>query len=100
MNYYITINGISFTYTVKRTTKNKIYIRVKDGNIVVSATKRTPLKEIEKLIKENIDFIQEQLLKSIPDNIIHVNGIPYKPRFFVGNENVVELIGDEIHIRC
>jgi predicted metal-dependent hydrolase len=98
MNYNITINGLSFTYTIKRTTKSKIYIRVRDGVVIVSCTKRTSIKEIEQLLKKHLSFIEEQLQKTVKEEIIHVNGLPYRPRFFVGNYNDVEIIGDEIHI--
>ena len=98
MNYEITINNITFTYAVKRTAKDNILIRVRDGMVIVSVTKRTKIKEIEKLLVKHIDFIEEQLHKTAPDEIIHLNGIPYRPRFFVGSKAMVEVIGDEIHI--
>ena len=98
MGYEITINNITFTYVIKRTTKNKILIRVSDGIVLVSATKRTKIKEIEKLLVKHIDFIEEQLYKTAPKEIIHLNGIPYKPKLFIGSKASVEIIGEEIHI--
>ena len=98
MNYQITINNITFTYAVKRTTKDKILLRVRDGIVIVSATKKTKIQEIEEILVKYIDFIEEKLKKTAPDEIIHLNGIPYKPRFFIGNKAMVEVVGDEICI--
>ena len=95
---YISIDGVSFYYEIKRTTKKKIYIRVKDGIVKVSATKNITLKEVKELFAKHIDFIKEQLILTKKEDIIHVNGTPYKPRYFVGDKNKVMIIGDEIHL--
>ena len=95
---YISIDGVSFYYEIKRTTKKKIYIRVKDGIVKVSATKNITLKEVKELFAKHILFIKEQLILTKKEDIIHVNGTPYKPRYFVGDKNKVMIIGDEIHL--
>lgn len=95
---YISIDGVSFYYEIKRTTKKKIYIRVKDGIVKVSATKNITLKEVKELFAKHIDFIKEQLILTKKEDIIHVNGTPYKPRYFVSDKNKVMIIGDEIHL--
>ena len=95
---YISIDGVSFYYEIKRTTKKKIYIRVKDGIVKVSATKNITLKEVKELFAKHIDFIKEQLILTKKEDIIHVNGIAYKPRYFVSDKNKVMIIGDEIHL--
>ena len=41
MTKKITIDGFSFEYLVRRTTKRKIYIRVKDNIVKVSASPTT-----------------------------------------------------------
>ena len=98
MSKNITIDGVSLLYTITRSTKKKLYIRVKDGIVKVSATKRTTVKEIEDLLKLHIEFIKKQLAASVKEKIIHVNGIAYIPRFFISNKQKVEIIDDEIHI--
>jgi predicted metal-dependent hydrolase len=95
---YISIDGVSFYYEIKRTTKKKIYIRVKDGIVKVSATKNITLKEVKELFAKHIDFIKEQLILTKKEDVIHVNGTPYKPRYFVSDKNKVMIIGDEIHL--
>lgn len=95
---YISIDGVSFYYEIKRTTKKKIYIRVKDGIVKVSATKNITLKEVKELFAKHIDFIKEQLILTKKEDIIHVNGTPYKPRYFVSDKNKVMIIGDEIYL--
>ena len=98
MGKRITIDDISFEYEIKRSTKKKIYIRVKDGIVKVSATKKTTVEEVERLLKVHIEFIKKQLYFSKREDIIHLNGIAYRPRFLVGTKNHVEVIGDEIHL--
>ena len=95
---YISIDGVSFYYEIKRTTKKKIYIRVKDGIVKVSATKNITLKEVKELFAKHIDFIKEQHILTKKEDVILVNGTPYKPRYFVGVKNKVMIIGDEIHL--
>ena len=97
---YISIDGVSFYYEIKRTTKKKIYIRVKDGIVKVSATKNITLKEVKELFAKHIDFIKEQLILTKKEDVIHVNGTPYKPRYFVSDKNKVLIIGDEIYLYC
>jgi predicted metal-dependent hydrolase len=95
---YISIDGVSFYYEIKRTTKKKIYIRVKDGIVKVSATKNITLKEVKELFAKHILFIKEQLILTKKEDVIHVNGTPYKPRYFVSDKNKVMIIGDEIYL--
>ena len=94
----ITIDGFSLIYKVRRTTKSKIYIRVKDGIVIVSATKYTRINEIESLLKKHINFIKESLEKKVITDEIHFQGISYRPKFFIGNKSSVMIIGDEIYI--
>ena len=53
----IFINNTLVSYIIRRTTKKKIYIRVKGDLVVVSATKFTPIKEIESLLVKHSEFI-------------------------------------------
>ena len=94
----IIIGGFSLTYIVKRTTKRKIYIRVKNGIVVVSATKKTTINEIENLLLKHIDFLKENLENDKRSDVIHFMGNSYHPKFFTGNKNSVMIYGDEIHI--
>lgn len=98
MDKNITIGGISFEYEVKRSTKRKIYIRVKNGTVYVSCPKTTTIFEIEKLLEKHIKFIEKQLDRTSKSEYIHLNGIAYKPRFFVSNKNDVFVCGDEIYL--
>lgn len=98
MEKRITIDGVTFSYIIKRSTKRKIYIRVKDGVVKVSCTKKTTTQEIERLLGVHIEFIKKQLFFSKKEDIIHLNGIAYRPRFLVGNKPHVEICGDEIHL--
>lgn len=98
MEKQVTINGLSFRYIVRRTTKSKIYIRVKDGVVVVSATKRTTINEIESILSKYIDFITKNLEKSVKEDAIHVGGVSFKPKFFIGEKTNVMIVDDEIHI--
>lgn len=92
------IDGVSFDYIVRRTTKKKIYIRVKDGVVIVSATKFTTTSEIEQLLKKHILFIAKNLAKIENENVIHLNGIAYIPKFFIGKKDSVIVEGNEICI--
>jgi predicted metal-dependent hydrolase len=94
----ITINNTPISYIVRRTTTKKIYIRVKNDVVVVSATKFTTIKEIEELLYKHEKFILENLIKREKEEIIHLNGVSYIPKFHIGLKNKVEIIGDEIHI--
>ena len=98
MEKQITINGVSFSYSVRRTTKSKIYIRVRNGKVVISATKKTTIEEIESLLHKHIFFIVKNLEKAKKEDIIHVNGIGYKPKFLIGEKECVMINGDEIYI--
>ena len=97
---FITIDGVSFNYEIKRSTSKKIYIRVKDGVVKVSATKLTTVKEVEEILAKHLDFIKKQLVMTKKETIIHLNGIAYRPRFFVGSKAYVHTVGDEIHLCC
>ena len=98
MSKSITIDGTTFEYIIRRSTKKKIYIRVKDGIVKVSATKKTTAKEVEDLLTKHIDFIKKQLNSSKKEDFIHLNGVAYRPRFFTGSKSKVEVVGDEIHL--
>ena len=76
--------------------------RVFNRGIVVTFNNRGEensfLKEVKELFAKHIDFIKEQLILTKKEDVIHVNGTPYKPRYFVGDKNKVMIIGDEIHL--
>ena len=94
----ITHKNITLNYIVRRTTKKKIYLRVKDGVVVVSATKRISIKEIESLIIKHFDYLVEQLNKNQVSNVIHFHGVAYTPKFYLGDHEKVAVIDDIIHI--
>ena len=91
------VNDLTINYVVKKTTKKKIYMRVKDEIVILSVTKRTTKKEVEALIIKNIELIKTTLEKNKKQNIIHLNSIGYKPRFITG-KNGVYIDGEEIVI--
>ena len=93
----VKIDDITINYVVKRNTKRKIYIRVRDEIVYVSAPKKTPKKDIEILLKKHIEYIKTSLEKSKKQNIIHYNGIAFKPRFITGDK-FVYIQGEEIVI--
>lgn len=95
----IIIDGFTFTYDVVKNykQKNKIIIRVKDKQIVlVSINDDISIDEIENILSKRLDFIKERLPKTNNENIIHVNGVGYRPHFIVGGIPFVRIYGDEI----
>lgn len=94
----ITHKNITLNYVVRRTTKRKIYLRVKDGLVVVSATKRICIKDIESLIIKHFDYLLEEIKKVQTSNVIHFNGVAYTPKFYLGDHEKVAIIDDIIHI--
>ena len=94
----ISIDGVSFEYTIKRSTKNKVYIRVKNGVVNVSCHKNTSVSKIEELLKKHINFIKKHIGDSTEREFIHLNGIPYKPKFIPSDKNGVRLLENEIYI--
>ena len=94
----ITINDITINYIVRKTTKKRIYIRVKEGIVYLSVTKKTTPKEVEGLIKKHINFIQKALITNQKQDVIHVNGIAYKPLFNLGDKNSISFEGNVIVI--
>ena len=94
----ITHKNITLNYVVRRTTKRKIYLRVKDGLVVVSATKRISIKDIENLIIKHFDYLLEEIKKGQTANVIHFNGVAYTPKFYQGDHEKVAIIDDMIHI--
>ena len=94
----IVVDGFTINYIIRRTTKKKIYIRVKEDIVFISVTKKTSLKEIEKLIVKHIDFIKKELVNHKKDDIIHLNGVGYNPIFNVEKCNKVEICDDNIII--
>ena len=94
----VIIKNTEISYIIRRTTKSKIYIRVKDNVVIVSVTKTTPIKEVESLLEKHYYFILENIINNQKQQIIHVNGIGYIPKFILGNKNSVSIIGNEIHI--
>ena len=94
----IIIDNVLISYIVKRTTTKKIYIRVKDGVVVVSATKYTTIKEITELLQKHKDFILKNLSNNQKEEIIHLNGVGYIPKFYLADKNMVKVYEKEIHI--
>ena len=94
----ITIDGVSFDYEIKRSTKRKIYIRVKNAKVYVSCPKYTTVNEIEQVLKKHIDFIEKQIKKTTKTEVIHLNGQSYKPKFVHSNKNGVIVSTEEIYI--
>lgn len=93
----VKVDDAVINYVVRKTAKRKIYIRVRDGVVTLSVTKKTTKKEIENLIIKNIEWIKKTLEENKKQNVIHLAGIAYKPRFVVGNKNVY-IDGEEIVI--
>ena len=93
----ITIDNLTFNLVVRKTTKRKLYIRVKEDVVYVSVTKKTKDKEIINLLQKHIDFIRKKLIENKKQDIIHFGGREYKPVFTIGKKGV-NVIGDEIHI--
>lgn len=93
----IKIDDLVISYIVRKTTKRKIYIRVRDDIIYVSVTKKTTKKEIENILLKHKEFIKKTLEKNKKQDTIHLAGVSYKPRFIVG-ENKVYIEGEEIVI--
>lgn len=85
----IIVDGLEVNYIVRKTTKKKIYIRVKENLVYVSVTKKTSVKDVERLIVKHIDFIKKELDKNRKEEVIHLNGIAYQPIFLTGNKNGV-----------
>lgn len=96
----IIVDGFKVNYIVRRTTKRKIYIRVKDDIVYISVTKKTTIKEIEKLIIKHIEFIKNELENKKKTDEIHLNGVSYKPVFNIGYKNSVVVEKDNIIITC
>ena len=59
----ITIDNLTFNLVVRKTTKRKLYIRVKEDVVYVSVTKKTKDKEIINLLQKHIDFIRKKLIE-------------------------------------
>lgn len=91
-------NGKTLNVVVKRITKSKIYLRAKEEFVLVTCTKKTTIKHIEELVLKHFDFLYSEMQKKKTQDVIHYNGIAYKPRFFVGKSNAVMINGDEIWI--
>ena len=98
MSKNITIDNVSFDYEIKRSTKRKIYIRVKESLVIVSCPKTTKVADIEELLKKNIKFIEKQLVNNKKSEYVHLNGLAYEPRFILSNKSGVTIDGDTIYI--
>lgn len=59
-----TLNNKSYPIEIIRKNNKNTYIRVKEGKVVVTTNYLTPSKMIEKLIKDNTEFINKCLIKS------------------------------------
>ena len=94
----ITHKNITLNYVIRRTTKSKIYLRVKDGVVVVSATKRTTIKDVESIIIKHFDYLVELIKKHEKQNVIHINGLSYVPKFYLGDKPKVILDNGIIYI--
>lgn len=94
----IEYNNQSLFYDISYSTKKKIYIRVKNGFVNVSCPKNTPTKYIEELLFKYFDNLLEKVKKNKTQNIIHLNGIGYTPKFYVGKRKGVAIMENEIWI--
>lgn len=94
----ITIGNVTFLYIIKRNTKKRIYIRVKEDVVSVSCPKNTTVSKVEEILIKHIDFIKKHIGDSSEREFIHLNGVSYKPKFISSDKNGVRLLGDEIHI--
>ena len=94
----ITKDFKTIEYSVKHSTKRRIYLRVRDGYVFVTCPKKTTNKKVEELILEYFDSLYEKTIQTKKQEIIHFKGTPYKPKFFVGNCNSVTINDDEIWI--
>ena len=63
MNTYI-YNSHEYPIEIIRKNNKNTYIRVKEGKVVVTTNYLTSSKMIEKLIKDNTEFINKCLIKS------------------------------------
>ena len=59
-----TLNNKSYPIEIIRKNNKNTYIRVKEGKVVVTTNYLTPSKMIEKIIKDNTEFINKCLIKS------------------------------------
>lgn len=94
----IKINGKTYTYIVKKTSRKKVYIRVKEGIIVVSAPPFTSNKKIEELIINNQKLIISNLEAFDIEPTIHIKGNKYFCYFHVADRCDLLFDGDEVHI--
>ena len=91
-------NNQTITYIVNYRTKNKIYLRVKNGIVCVSCPKRTPKKHVEEILIKYFDTLVERINKTKIQNTIHFNGVSYIPKLVVGTKKGVIIDGNEIII--
>ena len=60
----ITIDNLTFNLVVRKTTKRRLYIRVKEDVVYVSVTKKTKDKEVISLLQKHIDFIRKKIIEN------------------------------------
>lgn len=87
----ITINDYTFNYVIRRTTKKKIYIRVKENLVVISCTKKTNSTYIKQILSENIDFIKEQLSLTNKELVVHLNDKLYSLKLEKGVKSSIQI---------
>lgn len=94
----ITYNNRTIFYVLKNSTKRRIYFRMRDGIVYVSAPKHLKEQELHQAFINNFDKLYQKCLETKTQNVIHVNGIAYTPKFFVGSKKDVKIVGNEIWI--
>lgn len=83
---------------IKKSTKRKIYLRAKENYILVTCPKKTTDNYILELVLKHFDSLYDSMLKKKKQDIVHYNGVGYRPRFFIGKSNGVVINNDEIWI--
>lgn len=93
----IIVDGTIIRFNVRYIAKNKYTFRARNGILLISAPPYSSMKDIEKAIVEKIDKLKPMIEASFLQEIIHYNGIAYKPVFHIGKE-ACYIINDEIHL--
>ena len=91
-------DGKVIEYVVTYRTKNKFYLRVKNGVVYVSAPKKASDASVKKILEKYFDHLNNKINETTLKNVIHYNGVSYTPKFFVGKKSSVMINGEEIWI--
>ena len=90
-------------YEIIRKKIKNIYMRIKDGKVIVTAPYRISQKEIERLVNEKSKWISKQLVKqekinNNKKNTMVIVGKVYPIIEHKSNRNYIELGNDEVNI--